>query len=96
MTNTIKYDFGAIEVAAGDIRQTNQRIMSHLEDLKATIAPMVDTWQGDSSVAYQDAQRRWDEAAQEISVVLGTIAQTVSDGNARMQDTNARAAASWA
>ncbi|OFO49568.1 WXG100 family type VII secretion target [Corynebacterium sp. HMSC073D01] len=95
MESLIRYDFGAISAASADMRTTSGRINGLLGDLKSQIAPMVSTWKGDSAVAYQDAQNRWDRAAGELNQILETIARTVEDGNQRMSEMNSRAAASW-
>lgn len=91
----IHYGFGGISGAASDIRTTSGSISGLLGDLKKRIQPMVSTWEGDSSEAYQNAQREWDNAAEELNVILTTIADTVSAGSDRMADINRRAAASW-
>lgn len=91
----IKYQFGAIETAAADINSTSGRINQLLGDLKSTIQPMVASWEGDSALAYQEAQNRWDNAAAELNTILATISRTVSQGNDRMSDVNRMAAASW-
>lgn len=96
MTNDIiRYQFGSISAAAADIRTTSGHIQGLLGDLKARIAPMVATWEGESSEAYQNAQRDWDQAAAELNQILETIARTVDESNGRMSDINRRAAASW-
>lgn len=92
---TIKYQFGAISAAAGDIQSTNGRINSLLADLKGHIAPMTATWEGQSAEAYAQAQARWDRAAAELNEVLGSISRVVAHGNDRMADVNRAAAASW-
>ncbi|GAA1473718.1 WXG100 family type VII secretion target [Corynebacterium felinum] len=91
----IKYGFGDIEAAAGDIQSTSGRINSLLEGLKQQISPMVSTWEGQSATAYQEAQAKWDKAAAELNTILATISQTVRSGNDRMSDVNRSAAASW-
>ena len=95
MTDTIRYQFGSIAAGAADIRTTSGQIQTLLGDLKARIAPMTSTWEGDSAVAYEDVQRTWDESAGELNQILETIARTVEEGNDRMSDINRRAAASW-
>ncbi|APT84073.1 WXG100 family type VII secretion target [Corynebacterium aquilae] len=95
MTNAIKYQFGAISAAAGDIQSTSGRINALLDNLKAHIKPMVSTWEGESAVAYQAAQQKWDTAAAELNAILASIAGTVQEGNDRMSDVNRQAAASW-
>ena len=91
----IKYQFGAIAGAAADINSTSGRINGLLGDLKATLQPMVSSWEGDSAAAYNAAQAKWDKAAAELNTVLATISTTVSQGNDNMSDVNRRAAASW-
>lgn len=93
--NAIKYQFGAIEAAAADINSTSGRINALLADLKSQIQPMVATWEGESALAYQQAQAKWDKSAEELNTILHTISRTVSQGNDRMNDVNRRAAASW-
>lgn len=91
----IKYQFGAIEGAAADINATSARINGLLDDLKASLQPMVSTWEGESALAYEQSQRKWDQAAAELNTVLATISRTVGDGNDRMSQINRQAAASW-
>lgn len=91
----IKYNFGAIEGAASDIRSTSARIGNQLSDLKSQLAPMVSTWEGEASVAYQEAQEKWDRSAAELNTILDSIARTVADGNSRMNDINRQSANSW-
>ncbi len=93
--DAIKYQFGAIAAAAGDINATSGRINALLDDLKSQLQPMVATWEGDSSSAYQEAQAKWDCSAAELNTILSTISRTVSEGNDRMADVNRMAAASW-
>lgn len=91
----IKYGFAEIETAAADINSTSGRINSLLSDLKSHIQPMAASWEGESSTAYQQAQQKWDRAADELNTILATIAQTVRSSNDRMADVNRQAAASW-
>ncbi|KQB84256.1 WXG100 family type VII secretion target [Corynebacterium oculi] len=91
----IKYSFGAIEAAAGDIHATLGRINGLLGELKALLQPMVAAWEGDSAVAYQAAQEKWDRSAEDLNQILETISRIVTQGNDRMSDVNRAAAASW-
>ncbi|WP_448851553.1 WXG100 family type VII secretion target [Corynebacterium sp. 335C] len=94
--DTIRYQFAGIAAGVDDIRGTSARIQGQLEDLKARLQPMIATWEGESSTAYQEAQGRWDSAAAELNAILEAIARTVGEGNDRMADINRQAAASWA
>ncbi|WP_297005297.1 WXG100 family type VII secretion target [uncultured Corynebacterium sp.] len=91
----IKYDFAQIAQASADIRATCRNINGMLDQLKGDIAPMVAEWEGTSAAAYRDAQRRWDSSAEELSMVLDSVARTVDDSNARMSQINTSAANSW-
>lgn len=93
--DTIKYDFASIGNAAADIKTSAGRINSTLADIKRMIEPMVSTWEGEAAIAYQAAQKKWDDSANELNIVLDTISRTVDDGNQRMSDTNRQAANSW-
>ncbi|MDU0478732.1 WXG100 family type VII secretion target [Staphylococcus chromogenes] len=95
MDQMIKYSFGEIESAAADINATSGRINSLLDELKSQLQPMVATWEGTSSSAYQEAQAKWDRSAAELNTILATIASTVRQGNDRMSEVNRLAAASW-
>ncbi|EJZ81557.1 WXG100 family type VII secretion target [Corynebacterium otitidis] len=96
MSDLIRYQFGAVAAAAGDINATSGRITQLLADLKARLQPMVATWEGDSASAYQAAQQKWDRSAAELNAILATISRTVAQGNDRMAEINRAAAASWA
>lgn len=91
-----QYDFAQIAQAAADIRATSRNINGMLSQLKGDVAPMIAEWEGSSAVAYQDAQRRWDNSLEELNMVLDSVARTVDDANARMSQINTSAANSWA
>ena len=91
-----QYNFATIAQASVDIRTTSSNINSTLDQLKSDIAPMTAEWEGESSAAYQDAQRRWDNAAAELNTVLQSVARAVEDANSRMSQINTSAANSWA
>jgi early secretory antigenic target protein ESAT-6 len=92
----IQYNFAAIAQASADIHATSASINGQLDQLKADIAPMVGEWEGESSTAYQDAQRRWDAAAADLNQVLQSVARAVDDANSRMSAIHPSAANSWA
>jgi len=91
----IQYNFAHIAQASTDIQNTSRTINSMLDQLKSDIAPMTAEWEGSSSSAYQDAQRRWDAAAAELNTVLGSISRAVGEANDRMSQINTSAAHSW-
>ncbi|KAH8303860.1 hypothetical protein KR044_001418, partial [Drosophila immigrans] len=54
-----------------------------LDQLKSDIAPMTAEWEGSSASAYQDAQRRWDGAAEELNTVLQSVSRAVTGWSVR-------------
>ena len=93
--DTIRYDFASIEASRMDIAQAASRLNTALSDLKAYLAPMVSTWEGEAADAYQAQQQQWDRAQEALNQVLDRIGVIVGQGNDAMNDTNRRAAASW-
>ena len=96
MDGTMRYDFGAIDGARADIAGTSGNINGKLADLKSFIAPLVAEWDGKASAAYQAQQAKWDSAAADLNQVLEAIGRAVGAGNDEMNETNNRAASSWA
>lgn len=95
MSTPIMYGFGNLAAAAEDLQASAAAVSSELEELKNLLRPMADTWTGEASESYFIHQRKWDEAAAELNMILVSIAQTVDEGNARMKSINDAAAASW-
>ena len=69
----IKVTFAEIQQAASDINSASQQIDSHLDQLKAKIAPIVADWTGEAAEAYQVAQKNWDDAAKAFNETLQAI-----------------------
>ncbi|MBF0581390.1 MULTISPECIES: WXG100 family type VII secretion target [Corynebacterium] len=92
----IHYNFASIGQAADDINSTSQRINGILEDLKSDLQPLVAEWEGESATSYQAAQKKWDNSAQDLNVVLGEVSRAVRESNDRMSQINTNAANSWA
>lgn len=91
----IKYDFAQIANASEDMRASAARINGDLNELKQMLQPMVQTWEGTASTAYQAHQAKWDQAAADLNQILNQIAQVVEDGNSTMLAVNNAAANSW-
>lgn len=92
----IHYNFANIGQAAEDINSTKNRIDGILDNLKQDLQPLVTQWEGESATAYQAAQQKWDNSANELNIVLGQVAMAVRDSNDRMSQINMNAANSWA
>ncbi|MCT2587404.1 WXG100 family type VII secretion target [Actinophytocola gossypii] len=78
----IKVTFGGLEAASASITSNAQKVQGSLDDLKSYLQPLVATWTGEASEAYQNHQRQWDTAAadlQQVLAAIGTAVQRAAD-----------------
>ena len=87
---TILVTFGELESARSSIQTTWTNISREMEDLKRYLQPMVETWSGDASTAYQAHQAQWDRSANDLNQVLNQIG--VALGTSNENDQSGRAA----
>lgn len=92
----ILYNHAHIAQSAADIGVAAQHIKSELDDLERYVKQLVSTWDGDASTNYQQAQAKWNSAANDINLILQQLARAVGDGNQHMADVDKAAGASWA
>lgn len=78
---TILVTFGELEGARESITTTWKNISQELEELKSYLKPMVDTWTGDASIAYQALQAQWDQSAKDLNQVLNQIGVALGTSN---------------
>ncbi|WP_338893185.1 WXG100 family type VII secretion target [Rhodococcus sovatensis] len=89
MNGEIKYNFGAIGDLAGGMTTKWSSLNEKLDEVKTTIQPLVATWQGADSDAYQIKQAEWNAAQAELNGVLQSLIGSVTSGNQRMQEQEA-------
>jgi early secretory antigenic target protein ESAT-6 len=77
MSDQITVDFEGLDNLATDIGNQASTLESTLEALKGRLAGPIAQWDGGASAAYQDVQRRWDEAAADLQQVLASIGSAV-------------------
>jgi ESAT-6 family protein len=77
--------FGELEAARHSIQTTWANISQQLEDLKRDLRPLVDTWTGDASTAYQADQAKWDRSAADLNQVLNQIGVALGTSNQNYQ-----------
>lgn len=88
MSDVIKYNAGIIEEARLNISTSSNKINGQLDELKRYLAPLVASWEGETAVAYNAAQAKWDAAAAEINDTLNKIGVAVGQGNEAMTATD--------
>lgn len=83
---SISVNYGALQVAADDIRSTTDQVNGILDQLKSDLAPLVSTWEGEAQTAYRQKQDQWDQAAEDMNRVLASIGTAVNDALSRYQE----------
>lgn len=91
----VKVTFGEIANAQSNVSNTSTQINQLLDDLKAFLAPMVATWEGEAAMAYNEKQRQWDTAAADLNQVLSQIGVALGTANQNYQDAERRNAGLW-
>ncbi|MGH3450019.1 MAG: WXG100 family type VII secretion target [Haloechinothrix sp.] len=92
---SISVNYGALQVAADDIKGTTTQVNGILDQLKSDIAPLVNTWEGEAQTAYLAKQAQWDQAAEDINKVLASIGTAVNDALGRYQEGEGKATQSF-
>lgn len=87
--------FEALSQAQADVSSTSSSINAQLEDLKQFLAPLVASWTGQAASEYQAKQNQWNQAANDLNLVLAQIGQALGAANETYQQTEAKNAASW-
>lgn len=72
---------GELESARESIAATWKDISQELAELKRYLKPIVDTWTGDASIAYQALQTQWDQSANDLNQVLNQIGVALGTSN---------------
>ncbi|WP_149360586.1 WXG100 family type VII secretion target [Lolliginicoccus suaedae] len=96
MSDQIKYNFGQIEALRADLATSAASLDNTLNDLKGYVATLAASWDSGASANYQAQQRRWDDAALNLKLILDAVGRAVGDGNDQMRDAERAAAQQWA
>lgn len=95
MSSNIKVSFSTVSDAASDVRTTADRVNSQLEDLKAGVARVAQSWDGLAQEKYQARQQEWNTAAADLHAVLMQIASALDNAAQSYQATEQRNAGIW-
>jgi len=83
----MKYNFAGIEAGAGSIQGAVQTTHSLLDEGKESLTKLAAAWGGSGSDAYQNVQRRWDDASRELNEALQALSQRISEASQAMAQT---------
>ncbi|MFD9128697.1 WXG100 family type VII secretion target [Kitasatospora sp. NPDC059571] len=95
MSDGILVNFSTIQNASSEVRQTAQRIQSQLDELKAGVQRIANSWDGVAREGYQARQQLWDSKAADLQQVLQQIATTLDNAAQSYQATENKNATIW-
>ena len=96
MDPMLSYDFAEIEYTIRQqIHSTSARFNAALDELRAEIAPLQQTWTRDAADAYRVEQGRWEQAAAALNDILFSLGNAVRDGADDVAATDRNAANAW-
>ena len=92
----LTYNFDEIEhTVRQEIHTTSARFNAALEELRAQIAPLQQTWTREAAEAYRAEQLRWNQSASALNDILVRLGNAVRDGADEVSATDRRAANAW-
>lgn len=95
MGSPIVVTYATITGGASQIRGINNDIKSRLDDLKAKVAQVAESWDGDAHQQYLVRQGQWNSAQTELCALLDQIAAALEKTAQVYQDTEAANAKMW-
>ncbi|SDF66892.1 early secretory antigenic target ESAT-6 [Lentzea fradiae] len=91
----IKVTFGELQSASSQINSAYNKITGELEGLEGRVKAVLAGYDGESSEAYNNAQREWDTAAAELAQVLSSVGVAVQQAADAYQEGERRNASRW-
>jgi early secretory antigenic target protein ESAT-6 len=73
----LKVTFAEIQNASSSINSSASSVQGQLDDLRSEVTKTLAGYDGDARVAYEAAQKKWDEAAADLQAVLAAIGTAV-------------------
>ncbi|WP_457033436.1 WXG100 family type VII secretion target [Kitasatospora sp. P5_F3] len=95
MGDSILVNFSTIANASSEVKQGAQRIQTQLDDLKAGVARIANSWQGQAREGYQARQQQWDASAADLQQALQQISQSLDNAAQSYQQTESKNASVW-
>ena len=84
-------NFAALQQASADIQKALGELSNQLGQLERDAGPLVATWEGQAQAAYQERQRKWTQASQDLSEILRHIKVAVDESVTDYLDTERKA-----
>lgn len=95
MSGNIKATFGEIAGAASTIASASKAIDDLNDQLRAKVTSTLAGWDGAAGESYQEAQKRWDGASEDLNRVLASIGVAVQQASEAYQQAEQTNAGRW-
>jgi len=84
-------NFGSLSQASGDIASALSQLQTRLAEVKRDGDKLAETWQGTAKSAYYERQRKWEAAADDLTIILRQIQGALDESKNDFHDTERRA-----
>ncbi|MBE7186694.1 WXG100 family type VII secretion target [Jatrophihabitans endophyticus] len=91
----IHVQFESLETGASGIKSNYAKLQATLEQLNSDLQPMLSSWSGAAQEAYNNCKREWDNAADQLAVVLSNIGQAVTQAHENYTGAEQAALNNW-
>ncbi|MFJ8754207.1 WXG100 family type VII secretion target [Streptomyces sp. NPDC102441] len=91
----IYVDYAPVEGAADDMVALSQSIMSIIENLKSELTVLKESWIGDDAEVYGKVQAEWDQAVENIKILLAQNSAVLTDISSNYRYTEQSLAQRW-
>ncbi|GHH37806.1 WXG100 family type VII secretion target [Lentzea cavernae] len=91
----LQVTFAEIQVASSTINSSATQIESQLSDLKSEVTKTLAGYEGDARERYEEAQRKWDQAAADLQAVLAAIGTAVGQAGQAYEAAEKQNANRW-
>jgi len=79
---TISLSFTALRAAESQLSDNLSTLRARLEQLEVELQPLVLSWTGEAQAAYLIQKKQWEQAADDLALMLGGIVTGLGNTNA--------------
>ena len=92
---SIVLSFSALQAGEAAINGNLTKLRARLDQLEGDLQPLVATWSGDAQAAYLIQKKQWEQAAQDLAVMLQSIVIALGNTNTDYTSAQRRIVASF-
>ena len=92
---SILLSFTALQSAESQLTGNLSTLRARLDQLEAELQPLVGSWSGDAQAAYLIQKRRWEQAADDLALMLQAIVNGLGNTNTDYTDAQRRIVAAF-